>query len=422
MSTRSFALALPFVAGLSCFAVGCGPADVAALDAVASSEEAIKNGYTDTDDVNVVGIYDMSSSGLCTGSLIAPNLVLTARHCVAPVLNEVDGGVSCQVTKFGANHKASAFYVTTKKELSGNFKDYHVVKSVESPPIGDTAVFCGNDVAALILTKPIDGAEAKPLVPRVDGSLLAKDEYYAVGYGATDGAGNGAGTRRRRDGLFVECVGEGCKMYVPKYLRKTEFVGDEGTCQGDSGGPAFDMAGRVVGITSRGGGDCEMSIYTQVYGWSDWIKELGVKAAEAGGYEPPPWATGWPTDPAFSGQPGATCATDKECPAGKCVLSDAGGYCTRKCSDAAPCPEGYQCDAGAGGVCIAIPAPDQGAGGGGVGGGAATSTASTKKKAAPQVYEVSDCAVHSPGADPTKPDPWFAGAAVSALALYARRR
>jgi hypothetical protein len=424
MSIRSLALAFPLVA-LSL--VACGPAEApgpAASTGVA--EEAIKGGYTDTTDVNVVGIYDSSAGALCTGSLIAPNLVLTAHHCVAPVLNEVNGGVSCSVTKFGKPNSAYGFYVTTKGELSQNMGDYHTVHSVEVPPVSGSAAFCGYDAAALILSKPIDMAEAAPLVPRVDTVLQPKEQYYAVGYGATDGQGSGAGTRRRLDNLFIDCVGEGCADYVPTYLRKQEFIGDKGTCEGDSGGPAFDMQHRVVGITSRGDANCQMSIYTQVYGWADWIKSLGVKAAQAGGYDPPPWATGWPTDPAFSGQPGATCNADTDCPAAKCIVGGPNGnYCTRRCDAATPCPDGYQCDAGAG-VCLQIPPPDPtpGTGGGspGAGGGDATSTpkSSVPKQPMP-VFEQTTCAVAIVGADPTKPDPWFAGA-VAAIALAASRR
>ena len=70
---------------------------------------------------------------------------------------------------------------------------------------------------------------------------------------------------------------------------KPEFAGDEATCQGDSGGPALDMQGRVVGITSRGGADCSMSIRPWwrrstvrrriTASWAFWINSrMGVSA------------------------------------------------------------------------------------------------------------------------------------------------
>lgn len=419
MSTRSLGLA--FAAGSCLVALGCGPTDALESSRLGVSEEPIKGGYTDTKDVAVVGIFDMQAGGMCSGSLIAPNLVLTARHCVAPVINEVSGGVSCQVTKFGANHPASVFYVTTKGQFSQNPKDYHLVAKVESVPVGATAPFCANDTAILILKQNVDSAEAMPLVPRVDSELEKGEEYYAVGYGATDGQGSGAGLRRRRDGLFVDCVGTKCPAEYSVALKKTEFLGDTGICQGDSGGPAFDMQARVVGITSRGGAECTMPIYTQVFGWGEWIKQVGLEAAKAGGYDPPAWATGWPSDPAYGGTVGTACTTDKACPAAHCILGgEAGGYCSRLCNDATPCPDTYQCDADKK-LCLAIPPPPEDAGAGGGGGAPAGGEPKKATPAATDAGSSGGCAVGPLGSDPTKPDPWFAGA-LAALAFVVRRR
>jgi hypothetical protein len=421
MKSRQLANVLPLVAGLSAAALGCGPADVPDAARVGTSEEAIAGGYTDTKDVAVVGVIDVQAGAMCSGSLIAPNLVLTARHCVAPVLNELSGGVSCQVTKFGANHPATSFYVTTKKSFSQNPADYHTVQKVESVPVGATAPFCGSDAAILVLSKGIDPAEAKPLVPRVDTVLEKGEEYYAVGYGATDGNGAGAGLRRRRDNLFVDCVGASCPADItPAYLHKTEFKGDQGTCEGDSGGPAFDLQGRVVGITSRGDKDCTMSIYTQVFGWGEWIKQMGVEAAKLGGYDPMPWSTGWPTDPAYADPVGAACQVDGDCPASRCASDPAGSYCTRLCDDAAPCPDGYQCDAEQK-ACLRVPPPPAEPPSG-AGGGAAQPAGSAKAdpNASGDGGSTGGCSIRR-GTDPTKPAPWFAGA-VAAAALLARRR
>lgn len=387
------------------FVAGCGDAgDEGVAEEVGQVEQRIAGGYTDTTDTAVVGIIDLTNGGgLCSGSLIAPNMVLTARHCVSPTLNDPNG-VVCYQTTFGAPHSAGNFWVTTKGYFTQNQSDYHDVREIVLISGVDNK-FCGNDQAILILNENIDPSEATPLVPRVDTPLAPGDEYYAVGYGQTSDTNyNSAGTRRRRDGLFIDCVADGCPA---AYTRVTEWIGDTGICSGDSGGPALDLENRVIGVTSRGPAPCEDPVYGYVFGWGQWVKDTAVYAASLGGYPPPAWATGFPTDPQFSMPFGQACTQASDCVSGRCIDDGKGTYCTRLCNDAAPCGDGYECKDPGDGTTLCMQVHE---------------TTPPKKKR-PVTTTVTETCAMGPSADPTKPIPWFTGAAAAvALAALRRRR
>ena len=342
-------VAVGFLAAL----VGCATPEVSdpiEPMLVAQVSGAIKGGETDKFSHAVVGLVHVDGWGIgsCTGTLIAPNVVLTAQHCVASIISESEG-IDCAKDTFASAHAASNLYVTTQWTLTQNPNDYHNSVEVLIPTGGHGAnwgadnLVCGNDIALLVLSQAVSPDEATPLTPRVDDPLLTGSVYSAVGYGATNQSGSGSGTRRRLDGRTGACVADECPSY---FVKTQEWIGEKGLCQGDSGGPAIDEEGRVVGVASRAGWQCSSPVYTYVTAWGDWIRESVLYASAKIGLEPPAWALGWPTDPAYSHPIGGDCVSAGDCASGVCE----GGVCTRSCNAAAPCPEPYTC--GPEGTCI----------------------------------------------------------------------
>ncbi|MBK7395382.1 MAG: trypsin-like serine protease [Myxococcales bacterium] len=110
-SRQRFAAFLPLL-GLVAFGA-CHPAGDPEGE-VRGQTAAIIGGTADTTDTWVVGI-DIGGGGVCSGALIAPNLVLTARHCVSKTPAKLDcspdGGLA--TNKVLSNYPASSFQVST---------------------------------------------------------------------------------------------------------------------------------------------------------------------------------------------------------------------------------------------------------------------------------------------------------------------
>lgn len=274
--------------GLTLALAGCAdgggqlPEDVA--------QEAIVGGQPDTTSHAVIGIITREGE-LCSGSLILPNLVLTARHCVAALASD---SVQCGVSMFGAVHPASDFAISWDANLRDNIDDSTVYRasSVRVPP--DPGV-CGNDIALIELSTNVPADQAVPIVPRIDSPPATNEVFNAVGYGITnpnDQSGSTAGQRMRYDGGKVTCVGTACRGGGST---ANEWTGQVPVCSGDSGGPALDSQGRVIGATSRGPQDCASAVYSAVSPWKSFILDGATDATSDGGYDPPGWVTGEPT-------------------------------------------------------------------------------------------------------------------------------
>ncbi len=378
VKSRMFARAVLLLSAAGC-ALACGSADHD--PSVQAVHSAIAGGEPDSTDSNVFLLFSHRGKegvALCSASLIAPNLLLTARHCVADVTSEQ---VTCGKTTAGDPFPANTFFAAnTQSSEQITMTNAFFVSSI-SVPTADSDI-CGFDIALVTLSTSVSASVAKPLIPRIDRAVSAGEQYTAVGYG-TDQPGDAgtAGLRRGRTGLKVNCAPGHCSTGV----EISEFVGDAGICSGDSGGPALDADGKVVGVVSRSADNCNHPVYGSVAAWKDWISGVATDAATQGKYAVPFWVTSGSSDdpnpaggangaagsgsvggstealggegPISADPQGQACSLSEACPSGFGCYSptrstSAGdAYCAAHCTAQAQCSGGTSCDLSSS-VCI----------------------------------------------------------------------
>jgi hypothetical protein len=270
----------------------------------------------------------IGDQALCTGSLIAKDVVLTARHCVAQASQSVE--CPAQGRQVYRDHDPASIEVLVGDRAEGQEA---VARGLEIvAPSG--ATLCDADIALVILDRPI--ANVKPLGVAVTG-IAVGDTVRSVGFGRMGDSGP-AGFKLVRESVRVLGV------------TPAEFTIGEATCQGDSGGPAIhEESGEVVGVVSRGGPSCQGSdvhnVYTRVDSYA-WLIDMALarsglydkKSADAG----PKGAPRANSDKPASDM-GNACSEGAGCATGLCLVSGPAGYCTRRCGEGTRCPARFNC-------------------------------------------------------------------------------
>ena len=346
---------------LATLAAACG-APVSG-EAPGQSAAAINGGALDTDHPAVFEeiTHWSDAASTCTGSLIAPNVLLTARHCVAATNTE---HVVCNESVFGATVSGSQTIVTGDS-VPRQTSTFYRGNDVRVPTTGND--MCGYDIALIILKSPVPTSLVAPIIPRIDQPVQSGEGYTAVGYGI-DAAGQQNPGRMVLGDLSVACLSDECGRDFG--VAPTEFLGSKGICSGDSGGPALDADGKIIGVVSRGSDPCATPIYSQVAPWADFIMQTVLEAAAQAGYRAPFWAYSGSTDPADgllgAGEP---CSDSSACTPGSVCYYEGNpknAKCTAVCANDAQCVAGQDCRLGyqvpGGGLCLAPAAASSGDG------------------------------------------------------------
>jgi hypothetical protein len=283
-STAKIAGFLPFVfplfSVLPLVLAGCsGPSDRAGDD----SEDPIYGGSVDADGANgavvALRVGEGTKAELCSATAIAPNVLLTARHCVSKSITKTiicdSRGESENGPHFGDDQPVEDIRVFT-----GAKPDFGGAVSAEVRHIlhPDGSVVCNRDIALLVLDRPLD--DIKPLAFRATRRVGVTEQIRSVGYGKSDTGASG--TRLRKTGVAVRAVGPGLSS-SDTALGENEFEVGLSICHGDSGGPAISQTtGAIIGVVSRGG-ECTEDfghVYTETAGFTDLIEDA-IKLAGA---------------------------------------------------------------------------------------------------------------------------------------------
>jgi len=198
----------------------------------------------------VVLLYQASAGTECTATLVAPAVVLTARHCVTKVASgdSIECGRDGEAVtggQLGDDVPASELEIYVGATRG---RPFPAPTARGTRVVHDGATnLCNHDLALLEIAPPV--TSVAPARLNLDAAPSDAEAVTVIGWGVTDQQ-NLTRTRATRTGVDVLAVGPATFEGVD--VPPNDFLLGESICDGDSGAPAFDGDGVVLGVASFG--------------------------------------------------------------------------------------------------------------------------------------------------------------------------
>jgi secreted trypsin-like serine protease len=225
----------------------------------------------------------------CTGTVVAPRVVLTAGHCV----EDIESSSIVEPSLIAVATGISNLTKIKQAEVS------EVEKVLAYPGFDPTQLH--GDAGLLILTAPV-AAPPIALATGADAALYEPgDQLTVAGWGIDNRATGHAPNQLQSATVPIEEASrckEGTRRFYPFFDPDRQVCALDAphfhitTCHGDSGGPAIatrtDGTPVEIGVTSLGDGSCNPAspaVFTRVDQISSWVQSW-IDAVESGAPTP----------------------------------------------------------------------------------------------------------------------------------------